>query len=154
MFAQRRCFAYGCDGKPHKKSELFSSALATVEMTFQNLDSVELGVTTLDHYVDSLGGIGRAVENRRGAAVPAFVGDNTRGEASIRSLEEQVVLETRTRMLNPRWHAAMLEHGHEGVHQIEHHISNTMGWSATTGAGRAMGLSGVVANVLVGRGNA
>jgi magnesium chelatase subunit H len=27
----------------------------------------------------------------------------------------------------------MLAHGYEGVRQIEEHVSNTMGWSATTG---------------------
>jgi magnesium chelatase subunit H len=27
----------------------------------------------------------------------------------------------------------MLEHGYEGVRQIEVHITNTVGWSATTG---------------------
>jgi hypothetical protein len=27
----------------------------------------------------------------------------------------------------------MLKHGHEGVRQIEAHVTNTMGWSATTG---------------------
>jgi magnesium chelatase subunit H len=27
----------------------------------------------------------------------------------------------------------MLEHGYEGVRQIEVHLTNTMGWSATTG---------------------
>jgi magnesium chelatase subunit H len=48
-------------------------------------------------------------------------------------LSEQVALETRTRMLNPKWYEGMLEHGYEGVRQIEVHITNTMGWSATTG---------------------
>jgi magnesium chelatase subunit H len=27
----------------------------------------------------------------------------------------------------------MLAHGYEGVRQIEEHVTNTMGWSATTG---------------------
>jgi magnesium chelatase subunit H len=27
----------------------------------------------------------------------------------------------------------MLEHGYEGVRQIEVHVTNTLGWSATTG---------------------
>jgi magnesium chelatase subunit H len=36
-------------------------------------------------------------------------------------------------MLNPRWYEVMLEHGYEGVRQIEQHVTNTMGWSATTG---------------------
>ena len=28
---------------------------------------------------------------------------------------------------------ALLNHGHEGVRQIEAHVTNTLGWSATTG---------------------
>jgi magnesium chelatase subunit H len=36
-------------------------------------------------------------------------------------------------MLNPKWYEGMLEHGYEGVRQIEVHVTNTMGWSATTG---------------------
>jgi magnesium chelatase subunit H len=51
----------------------------------------------------------------------------------VRSLTEQVSLETRTRMLNPKWFEGMLKSGYEGVRQIEVHLTNTMGWSATTG---------------------
>jgi magnesium chelatase subunit H len=51
----------------------------------------------------------------------------------VRTLTEQVALETRTRMLNPKWYEGMLKHGYEGVRQIEVHVTNTMGWSATTG---------------------
>ena len=36
-------------------------------------------------------------------------------------------------MLNPKWYESMLDHGYEGVRQIEAHLTNTMGWSATTG---------------------
>ena len=42
-------------------------------------------------------------------------------------------LETRTRTLNPKWYEALLKHGFEGVREIEAHVTNTMGWSATTG---------------------
>jgi magnesium chelatase subunit H len=51
----------------------------------------------------------------------------------VRTLDEQVSLEARTRTLNPKWYEAMLTHGYEGVRQIEEHVTNTMGWSATTG---------------------
>ena len=51
----------------------------------------------------------------------------------MRTLSEQVALETRTRMLNPKWYEGMLAHGYEGVRQIETAVTNTMGWSATTG---------------------
>ena len=55
------------------------------------------------------------------------------GDGTVRTLSEQVALETRTRMLNPKWYEGMLKHGYEGVRQIEAHVTNTMGWSATTG---------------------
>jgi magnesium chelatase subunit H len=98
------------------------------------LDSVELGVTTVDNYFDTLGGITRAVRQAKGGVdTPVYIGDQTRGDGLVRSLSEQVSLETRTRMLNPKWYEGMLAHGYEGVRQIEVHITNTMGWSATTG---------------------
>jgi magnesium chelatase subunit H len=108
--------------------------LADVELTYQNLDSVELGVTTVDTYFDTLGGITGAVKRARGGRVPpVYIGDQTRGQDAVRSLDEQVALETRTRMLNPKWYEGLLEHGYEGVRQIETHVTNTLGWSATTG---------------------
>jgi magnesium chelatase subunit H len=65
--------------------------------------------------------------------LPVYIGDQTTGSGKIRTLSEQVALETRTRVLNPKWYEGMLAHGYEGVRQIEAHLTNTMGWSATTG---------------------
>ncbi|MEL6783455.1 MAG: cobaltochelatase subunit CobN, partial [Pseudomonadota bacterium] len=61
------------------------------------------------------------------------ISDQTQGAGKVRTLGEQVSLETRTRSLNPKWFEGMLSHGHEGVRQIEAQIANTVGWSATTG---------------------
>jgi magnesium chelatase subunit H len=108
--------------------------LADISAAYQNLDSVELGVTTISHYFDTLGGISRAAQRARGGAGPSvYIGDQTHGEGAVRTLGEQVALETRTRVLNPRWYESMLEHGYEGVRQLDEHLTNTMGWSATTG---------------------
>ena len=54
----------------------------------------------------------------------------------MRTLAEQIDLETRTRTLNPKWFEGMLKHGYEGVRHIEGHVTNTLGWSATTGRSR------------------
>ncbi len=132
-YTRRKCFAYGRAGKPVRQAELLHSVLSDVQLTYQNLDSVEVGVTSVDHYFDTLGGISRAVRRARGDDVPVYIGDQTHGTGTVRSLAEQVALETRTRMLNPKWYEGMLEHGYEGVRQIEAHLTNTMGWSATTG---------------------
>jgi magnesium chelatase subunit H len=133
-YSRRKGFAYGRGGRAVQQSAMLQSVLADVQLTYQNLDSVELGVTTVDNYFDTLGGITGAVKRARGGkAPPVFIGDQTRGEGKVRTLADQVALETRTRMLNPKWYEGMLEHGYEGVRQIEVHVTNTMGWSATTG---------------------
>ncbi|QDM15677.1 magnesium chelatase subunit H [Tardiphaga sp. vice278] len=133
-YTRRKSFAYGLKGQPVQQTALLNNALATVDLAYQNLDSVELGVTTVDHYFDTLGGISRAVKRAKGGeAARVYIGDQTRGAGTVRTLSEQVALETRTRMLNPKWYEGMLKHGYEGVRQIEEHVTNTMGWSATTG---------------------
>jgi magnesium chelatase subunit H len=133
-YKRRKGFAYGRTGRAVQQTALLQTALADVQLTYQNLDSVELGVTTVDNYFDTLGGITQAVKMAKGGKTPpVYIGDQTKGNAAVRSLKEQVSIEIRTRMLNPKWFEGMLEHGYEGVRQIEAHVTNTMGWSATTG---------------------
>ena len=132
-YVRRKGFAYGLDGKPARQEAVLSHMLKSVAVTYQNLDSIELGVTTVDHYFDTLGGISRAVKRARGEAATVYIGDQTRGDGIVRTLTEQVSLETRTRALNPKWYEALLEHGYEGVRHIEACVTNTLGWSATTG---------------------
>ena len=133
-YQARKSFAYGMDGKAHKNAGLLQAALKDVDLAYQNLESVELGVTTVDHYFDTLGGISRAVKRAKGGQeAPVFIGDQTRGAGKVRTLKDQVALETRARSLNPKWFEGLLKHGHEGVRMIEAQVTNTLGWSATTG---------------------
>ena len=132
-YQARKCFAYGRDGKPAHHPGLLGEVLRDVDLAYQNLESVELGVTSVDHYFDTLGGIARAAKRARGADLPVFIGDQTRGEGKVRSLSDQIALETRSRTLNPKFYEGLLRHGAEGVRQIEAHVTNTMGWSATAG---------------------
>lgn len=132
-YEARKSFAYGRLGKPVQNAALLQKALKDVDLAYQNLESVELGVTSVDHYFDTLGGIARAVKRARGGQdAPVFIGDQTRGTGTVRSLRDQIALETRSRSLNPKFFEALLRHGAEGVRQIEAHVTNTLGWSATT----------------------
>nr|WP_083545769.1 cobaltochelatase subunit CobN [Sulfitobacter alexandrii] len=133
-YQARKSFAYGIDGAATRQSALLQDTLQQVDLAYQNLESVELGVTTVDHYFDTLGGIASAVKRAKGNDLtPIYIGDQTRGSATVRTLQDQVALETRARNLNPRYFEGLLKHGHEGVRQIEASITNTLGWSATTG---------------------
>lgn len=133
-YEARKSFAYSRHGKAARNTDLLQETLKDVELAYQNLESVELGVTSVDHYFDTLGGISRAVKRARGSEAPVYISDQTRGTGKVRTLKDQIALETRTRSLNPKFYESLLLHGHEGVRQIEAHVTNTVGWSATTGA--------------------
>jgi len=139
LFVTRKCFAYTRDSKGrslegHEARHLMDDALSRVEATYQNLDSFEVGITDVDHYFEYLGGISKAVETRTKSRPAIYVADSLSPQTKIRSLEETVRLETRAKTLNPKWYEGMLKHGFRGVAEIENHIANTFGWSATADA--------------------
>ena len=97
---------------------------------------METGATDLDQYFDSLGAVGAVMRRgaaERGDAAPIYLGDLVAGGGRVRTLAEQVALETRTRLLNPKWYEPLLRSGYEGVRAIQAHVTNTLGWSATAG---------------------
>jgi magnesium chelatase subunit H len=137
-FVTRKSFAFSPEGEWQERPEILRSALKNVTLTFQNIDSFEIGLSDIDHYYEYLGGVSKSVEVLGGAKPKVMVGD-TGGfgkSQKIRSLESMIALETRTKLLNPKWYDAMLEHGYEGVREIEAHLTNTYGWSATASAVR------------------
>jgi PAS domain S-box-containing protein len=139
LFVARKCFAYGRDsqGRSFDGSEarkLLERALSRVEVTYQNIDTTEVGITDVDHYFEYLGGVSKAVEKQTGKRPRIYLSDTLSPNAKVRTLEETVRLETRTKTLNPKWFEGMLRHGFSGVAEIEHHVTNTFGWSATADA--------------------
>lgn len=139
LFVTRKCFAYGRDSsgrsiEGREARAAMDRALERVEATYQNIDTFEIGITDVDHYFEYLGGISKAVEKRAQARPSIYLSDSLSRDAKIRSLEETVRLETRAKTLNPKWYEGMLKHGFRGVAEIENHVSNTFGWSATADA--------------------
>lgn len=139
LFVVRKCFAYGRDSKGRaiegrEARRAMDRALARVEATYQNIDTFEIGLTDVDHYFEYLGGVSKAVEKRAEAKPAIYLSDSLSRDVKIRSLEETVRLESRAKTLNPKWYEGMLKHGFRGVAEIENHVSNTFGWSATADA--------------------
>jgi magnesium chelatase subunit H len=139
LFVTRKCFAYGRDSSGNviegrEARRAMDRALARVEATYQNIDTFEIGLTDVDHYFEYLGGISKAVEKRAQSRPAIYLSDTLSRDVKIRSLEETVRLESRAKTLNPKWYEGMLKHGFRGVAEIENHVSNTFGWSATADA--------------------
>jgi len=139
LFVTRKCFAYGRDSagrtiEGREARAAMDRALARVDATYQNIDTIEIGITDVDHYFEYLGGVSKAVEHRAQSRPAIYLSDTLDREAKIRTLEETVRLESRAKTLNPKWYEGMLQHGFRGVAEIENHVSNTFGWSATADA--------------------
>ena len=139
LFVTRKCFAYGrtasgevIDGREARGA--MDAALSRVEATYQNIDTFEIGITDVDHYFEYLGGVSKAVEKLASNRPAIYLSDTLSPDGKIRSLAETVRLETRAKTLNPKWYEGMLKHGFRGVAEIEGHVSNTFGWSATADA--------------------
>ncbi|KAJ6380933.1 hypothetical protein OIU77_029765 [Salix suchowensis] len=136
MYLSRKSFAFDCDAPGAgmaEKRKVFEMALSTAEATFQNLDSSEISLTDVSHYFDS--DPTNLVQNlRKDKKKPnAYVADTTTANAQVRTLSETVRLDARTKLLNPKWYEGMMSSGYEGVREIEKRLTNTVGWSATSG---------------------
>merc|ERR1712118_650101 len=136
MYLSRKSFAFDSDtpgaGMAESK-EIFKSALKTVDVTFQNLDSSEISLTDVSHYFDS--DPTNLVEGLRedGKKPASLIADTTTANAQVRTLSETVRLDARTKLLNPEWYEGMLSSGYEGAREIQKRLTNTFGWSATSG---------------------
>ncbi len=149
-FMARKCFAFGPRGEWRDARRVLEQALATVDATFQNIDSFEVGISDIDHYYENLGGVTKSVQMLRGSRPPVLVADavSTTG-GRLSSLEQMVRLETRAKLLNPKWYEAMLAHGYQGVREIEARVGNTYGWSATANAVEGWVYQGVAETFLL-----
>jgi magnesium chelatase subunit H len=136
MYLSRKGFAFSSDnpGMMDQSEDLFKAALKTADVTFQNLDSSEISLTDVSHYYDS--DPTKIVAGLRddGKKPTAYMADTTTANAQIRTLSETVRLDSRTKLLNPKWYEGMLSHGYEGVRELSKRLVNTMGWSATADA--------------------
>nr|CAB3486400.1 unnamed protein product [Digitaria exilis] len=136
MYLSRKSFAFDSDAPGagmKEKRKAFELALATADATFQNLDSSEISLTDVSHYFDS--DPTKLVQGLRkdGRAPASYIADTTTANAQVRTLSETVRLDARTKLLNPKWYEGMMKSGYEGVREIEKRLTNTVGWSATSG---------------------
>ncbi|ESA36692.1 cobaltochelatase subunit [Leptolyngbya sp. Heron Island J] len=136
MYLKRKSFAFNSDnpGVMDQSRDLFEASLKTADVTFQNLDSSEISLTDVSHYFDS--DPTKVIGQLRGDGKKptSFVADTTTANAQVRTLSETVRLDSRTKLLNPKWYEGMLANGYEGVRELSNRLVNTMGWSATADA--------------------
>ncbi|KEF41390.1 MAG: protoporphyrin IX magnesium chelatase [Cyanobium sp. CACIAM 14] len=132
----RNAFSYGRGDKGQSRPEVLASLLGSTERVVQQIDSVEYGLTDIQEYYANTGGLKRAAEvarqaSRPGTKVAASFVESFSRDTTPRDLEELLRLEYRTKLLNPRWAAAMAAMGSGGAYEISQRMTALIGWGGT-----------------------
>ncbi len=127
-------FAYGrgLDGRP--AAEDMSMQYRRIMVAAKNTDCREHDIADSDDYFQYHGGMVATVRALTGQAPVAYIGDNTRPEAvRTRTLSEETARVFRSRVVNPRWMAAMRRHGYKGAFEMAATVDYLFGYDATAG---------------------
>ena len=134
LFIKRNAFAFGGEHTGQAQPEVLRSLLKTVGRVAQEIDSVEYGLTDMQHYYGYSGALKAAAERATGKSVALSYVESFTAETKVQSLEQVLRVEYRTKLLNPKWYEGMLKHGHNGAAEIANRFTYMLGWSATTSA--------------------
>jgi len=119
----------GCEARADMETSYRRIAVAA-----KNYDSAEHDIADSDDYFQYHGGMVAMVKSLTGTAPRAYIGDTTQPTAiRTRSLHEEVSRVFRSRVINPRWIAAMQRHGYKGAFEMAATVDYLFGYDATTG---------------------
>ncbi len=126
--------AYGRDRHGEAATDQMRAAYRRIAVAAKNIDTREHDIADSDDYYQYHGGMIATVRALTGAAPAAYVGDSTRPESvRTRSLVEETARVFRSRVVNPRWMAAMRRHGYKGAFEMAATVDYLFGWDATAG---------------------
>jgi len=125
-------YGRGLDGRAARED--MESAYRRIRVAVKNTDSREHDIADSDDYYQYHGGMVATVRSLTGQAPRAYVGDAARPDhVRTRSLAEESARVFRSRVVNPRWIAAMRRHGYKGAFELAATVDYLFGWDATTG---------------------
>ncbi|OPY54581.1 MAG: cobaltochelatase subunit CobN [Methanosaeta sp. PtaU1.Bin112] len=115
-----------------KNDAIYRSNLSRIDLVSQVRDSHDREIIDLDHYYEFFGGLSRAVQKERGEAAEMLISDTTGEIVQTEDVQDVIARGARTRLLNPKWADAMLEHDFHGAQQVADRVENMLGLAATT----------------------
>ncbi len=127
-------YAYGegLDGVPARSD--MERVYARVRVAAKNQDTREHDIVDSDDYFQYHGGMVAAVRALTGTSPDAYVGDSSVPDTvKTRTLQEETHRVFRSRVVNPRWIAAMQRHGYKGAFELAATVDYLFGYDATAG---------------------
>ncbi|HEY2521021.1 MAG TPA: cobaltochelatase subunit CobN [Streptosporangiaceae bacterium] len=125
-------YAYGrdLDGKAARGD--METAFARIAVAAKNADTREHDIADSDDYFQYHGGMVAMVRSLTGRSPAAYIGDSaTPDSVKTRTLAEETRRVFRSRVVNPRWIAAMRRHGYKGAFELAATVDYLFGYDAT-----------------------
>ena len=121
-----------CDGV--EAVESFRRKLAGVDLVLHNQDNLEQDLFDSSDYFEFHGGLVAAVSAVSNAAPQAYFGDSSDPtRPAVRTLQGEALRVYRSRVVNPKWLAAIQRHGYRGGLEMAATVDALFGFSATAG---------------------
>lgn len=130
IYVQRSGFAYGGQRGGQAAQATYRSLLGTVEHVFQAIDSVEYGLTDMQHYYGHSGAVQLAASFESGKQVSLSYAESFTGRTTLTKVKQMLSIEVRTKLLNPRWFEPLLAQGYAGATEIANRFTILFGWGA------------------------
>ncbi len=127
-------YAYGrgLDGAAARDD--MEHAFRRITVAAKNVDTREHDIADSDDYFQYHGGMVAMVRSLTGRNPAAYVGDSAVPQAvKTRTLAEETRRVFRSRVVNPRWIAAMQRHGYKGAFELAATVDYLFGFDATAG---------------------
>ena len=119
----------GADARPDMEG-----AFRRIAVAAKNVDTREHDIADSDDYFQYHGGMIAMVRSLTGRNPAAYIGDSAVPDApKTRTLAEETRRVFRSRVVNPRWIAAMRRHGYKGAFELAATVDYLFGYDATAG---------------------
>src|SRR6476659_7659780 len=119
----------GADARPDMEG-----AFRRIAVAAKNVDTREHDIADSDDYFQYHGGMIAMVRSLTGSNPAAYIGDSAIPDApKTRTLAEETRRVFRSRVVNPRWIAAMRRHGYKGAFELAATVDYLFGYDATAG---------------------
>jgi cobaltochelatase CobN len=125
-------YGHGLDGV-HARPDM-EGAFRRIAVAAKNVDTREHDIADSDDYFQYHGGMIAMVRSLTGRNPAAYIGDSAVPDApKTRTLAEETRRVFRSRVVNPRWIAAMRRHGYKGAFELAATVDYLFGYDATAG---------------------
>jgi cobaltochelatase CobN len=125
-------WSYGRSGMGVPAADELRLRLAQVEVAVKNQDNREHDIFDSDDYLQDHGGMVATIRALTGRQPKAWFGDSADpARPRVRSLAEEAARVVRSRVVNPKWVAAMMRHGYKGAFEMAATVDYLFGYDAT-----------------------